>query len=89
MKRALGEPKKSHTSMMSADNLPEDMRNKYGNLSTIIKVEKTIRLYNARNKKTHEQPRATTTVHYYISSLSPIFENYWQLVHSINVRWNL
>ena len=74
-------------SMMGAENLPEEIRNKYGKLCTIIKVEKTTTTYNARNTNPSEQPKGTTRVHYYISSLEGVFENFRQLVHSISVRW--
>ena len=74
--------------MMSAESLPEELRNKYGNTKTIIKVEKeTLQIRSKVSSKDQKTPRKTSSVRYYISSLEPTEENFMQLVHSIGVRW--
>ena len=74
--------------MMSAESLPEELRNRYGRTGTIIKVEKeTCQVRSKVPLKEQKTPRKTGSVRYYISSLEPTEENFRQLVHSIGVRW--
>jgi len=84
--KSSGRIEETSIKMMTADAIPDEIRSQYGNVRAIIRVTKKTSKYNAHNKD-EKQPRPANSVRYYIATLEPTEENFYQSMHTISVRW--